>query len=76
MDDQQHITALPAQYKKLMVLVRWMLERFETGKKYTEREVNDIIKQHNEVSALFRRYMVDHKMMARENGIYWRVGEA
>jgi hypothetical protein len=76
MDNQQYITALPAQYKKLMVLVRWMLERFETGKKYTEREVNDIIKQHNEDSALFRRYMVDHKMMARENGIYWRVGDA
>lgn len=73
MDDQQRITAVPAQYKKLMVLVRWMLERFEKGREYTEKEVNDIIKNHHEDSALFRRYMVDHKMMARENNIYWRI---
>jgi hypothetical protein len=70
---QKRITALPAQYKKLMVLVRWMQDRFEAGKKYTEKEVNDIIKRHHEDSALFRRYMVDHKMMARENGVYWRL---
>jgi hypothetical protein len=72
MDKKQHITAIPAQYKKQMVLVRWMLEKFETGREYTEREVNDIIKRHHEDSAWFRRSMVDNRLMAREKGVYWR----
>ena len=75
LDKDQRVTTIPAQYKKQMVLVRWMLEKFETDKKYTEREVNDIIKRHHEDSAWFRRSMVDHKMMARDMGIYWRVAE-
>ncbi|MFZ0548823.1 MAG: DUF2087 domain-containing protein, partial [Candidatus Promineifilaceae bacterium] len=73
LDKNQRITAIPAQYKKQMVLVRWMSEKFEPGQEYTEREVNDIIKQHHEDSAWFRRFMVDHKMMAREKSIYWRI---
>ena len=73
MNDRQQIKAIPAQYKKQMVLVRWMLERFEKDRKYSEKEVNDIIMAHHEDSPFFRRTMVDHKMMARENNIYWRL---
>jgi len=71
--DGQRIKAIPAQYKKRMVLVRWMLGKFKMGVRYSEREVNEIIKQHHEDTAWFRRTMVDHKLMAREQGIYWRL---
>jgi predicted DNA-binding protein YlxM (UPF0122 family) len=75
LDKNQCISAIPAQYKKQMVLVRWMAEQFEMGKEYLEREVNEMIKRHHEDSAWFRRAMIDNRLMAREKGIYWRVGE-
>jgi hypothetical protein len=34
-----------------------------------------MIKRHHEDSAWFRRAMIDNRLMAREKGIYWRVGE-
>ena len=72
-DKNGQVTIIPTQYKKKMVLIRWMLEKFEMDKKYSEREVNDIIKRHHEDSAWFRRMMVDNRMMQREKGVYWRV---
>lgn len=74
--EDNRVKQIPVQYKKKKVLLRWMLQNFETEKRYTEREVNDTIKQYHPDSAWFRRAMVDEKMMAREKGIYWRLPEA
>jgi hypothetical protein len=71
--DGERIKAIPAQQKKQLVLLHWLLEKFEPGRQYTEREVNDIIKQHHEDSAWFRRSFIDHRLMAREKGVYWRL---
>lgn len=67
------VKAIPSQYKKQRVLLVWMLEKFEKGVNYPEREINEIIKRHHEDSAWFRRSFIEEKMMARENGIYWRL---
>ncbi|MBN1426031.1 metalloregulator ArsR/SmtB family transcription factor [Candidatus Fermentibacteria bacterium] len=67
------ITAIPAGYKKRLVLLRWLAERFEFGVKYPEKQVNALINRHHEDHAFFRRAMVDEGLMKRENGIYWRV---
>lgn len=72
----ERIKAIPAQYKKRLVLVRWLLEKFEMGVRYPEKEVNEIIQRHHEDSAWFRRTMVEHGMMAREKGIYWRLTQS
>lgn len=69
----ERIKAIPAQQKKQLVLLHWLVEKFEPGRQYTEREVNDIIKQHHEDSAWFRRSFIDHRLMARDKGIYWRL---
>lgn len=69
--DGETITQIPRSLKKKMVLVRWIAGKFEPGVRYSEREVNEIIKRHHEDSAYFRREMVDSRIMAREAGVYW-----
>ncbi len=69
--------AFPMQEKKLLVLVRYVLKSFEPGVRYTEKEVNRILKRYNDDTALLRRALVDFGLMQREGGggAYWREGE-
>jgi predicted transcriptional regulator len=74
-DENGCITAFPAQEKKYLVLLRYVLQSFEMGVRYTEKQVNEILSRYNEDTAQFRRYLVDYGMMGREGGggDYWRV---
>lgn len=67
------LKALPAQEKKLLAILRYIIQAFEIGKKYPEREVNEIIKKFHDDFASIRRYLIDYQFMQRENGIYWRI---
>ena len=69
------VTAFPTQQKKYLVILRYILEAFETGKRYSEREVNVVLERYNEDTARMRRSFVDFGLMAREGGggAYWRV---
>jgi hypothetical protein len=62
---------LPAQEKKLLVILRHVVKQFQTGERYPEKQVNTILWKFHEDTASLRRYLVDFKFMARENGIYW-----
>ncbi len=67
--------SFPAQEKKFLVLVRYALEAFERGKRYSEKEVNRMLKRFSDDTALLRRAFVDYGMMKREGGggAYWRL---
>ena len=59
--------------KRLVVLERLALE-FDVGRRYPEREVNQILGAfHPDWSAL-RRFLVDEGFLARDHGVYWRTG--
>jgi predicted transcriptional regulator len=72
-DEEGCITAFPAQEKKFVVLLRYVLKSFEPGRRYPEKEVNEILKKFNEDSATLRRGMIEFKLMTREGGggEYW-----
>lgn len=68
------IKAFPAQEKKLLVIVRHVLQAFEPDRRYTEKEVNELIKERfHEDCASIRRHFIEYKFMSRENGVYWRL---
>ena len=69
------LTQIPAQHKKRLVVLKWLVEKFEPGVRYPERKVNEIIQRHHPDTASLRRYLVDHRFMQREHGVYWRVTE-
>ena len=71
--DGDRIKEIPTRQKKKLVLLHWLLEKFEMGRKYPEPEVNDILKRHHYDYTSLRRYLIDFKLMARDRGIYWRL---
>ncbi len=67
------ITQLPARRKKQLVIMNWVVEHFDYDVRYPEAELNEKLKVLNPDFASLRRYLIDHKLMARENNIYWRI---
>jgi len=70
--------AFPVQEKKFLVLLRHAAEAFEPGKKYTEKQVNQILSRFHEDTAQLRRGLVAYQLMAREGGggKYWRLEQS
>jgi hypothetical protein len=77
LDREGRIKAFPAQEKKFQVLLRHVLQSFEPRRKYSEKEVNEIMARFNDDTASLRRGMIEYRYMAREGGggAYWRVDE-
>ena len=67
------LTKVPDTRKKRDVILKWLATQFEEGVRYSEPQVNAIIKRYHEDSATLRRELIGSKLMQRENGIYWRV---
>ena len=72
--EEGRIRAFPSQRKKQRVLHRWAVQRFEPGRRYAERDVNDILAELHEDTARLRRAFVEEGLMEREGGggAYWR----
>jgi len=67
------LTQIPAQLKKRMSILRWLADQFEFDRRYPEKELNEVIKRYHPDYASLRRYMIEAKLMQRENGVYWRL---
>lgn len=76
-DEEGRITAFPSQLKKYQVLLRYVVNAFEPGIRYPEKQVNEILSRFHEDTADMRRGLVEFKLMAREGGggAYWRLEE-
>lgn len=67
------LKAIPAQRKKERIILEVIAEQFDIDRTYTEREVNLIIADFHDDFCTIRRDMISEKLLARENGIYWKV---
>ncbi|GAB4575556.1 MAG: hypothetical protein Kow0077_27610 [Anaerolineae bacterium] len=72
-DADGRIKQFPAQFKKMKVILRYVVKAFEPGRMYTEKEVNDVLSRFHEDVATLRRELVEQGLMAREGGggKYW-----
>lgn len=68
------LKAIPAQRKKLGVVLRYVVKAFKKGKRYREKQVNEILRAYHEDTAVLRRELVEANLMMREGGggEYWR----
>jgi hypothetical protein len=59
--------------KKKIVILRKIASQFEKGRKYSEKEVNAILKDIFEDFATIRRYLIEYGFMERTNDCreYW-----
>ncbi|MEW2592744.1 DUF2087 domain-containing protein [Micromonospora aurantiaca] len=73
------LTRLPAQRGRRRVLLEHITEHtFEPGRRYPEREVDDVLRRWCEGGeadhVTLRRYLIDDMLLTREQGVYWRTG--
>jgi DNA-binding transcriptional ArsR family regulator len=67
------LKSIPATRKKRGAVLRWLMSDFTDGERYPEAEVNRLLQARHEDSATLRRELVGHHMLARNDGIYWRL---
>jgi hypothetical protein len=75
-DAEGRLHTIPASRRKRGVVLRWLMTGFEPDRRYPEAEVNAIIQARHWDSATLRRELIGHRMLARENGVYWRLPES
>ena len=63
---------IPASRKKRLVVLKWLVSKFDVGVKYSEPTVNQILKCYHPDYATLRRELISYQLMRRENGMYWR----
>ena len=64
------LKSIPTQRKKERIVLEEIAKAFESGKSYTEREVNIIIADFNDDFCTIRRDMVAEKLLVREKMTY------
>jgi len=68
------ITQVPTAAGKRQLLLDWLVQDFEPGKRYSEQMVNLILGRRHHDTAALRRYLVDAGLLDRDQGQYWRSG--
>jgi len=76
-DEAGRFSQMPGkrQKKKVALMLEYLSEKFEAGKKYTEREVNEILNQYHSFNdpATLRRLMYGSGLIDRtlDGRAYW-----
>ena len=68
------LKTIPSQRKKLEAVLRSIASAFTPGVRYSESQVNHILKQYHEDTATLRRELVGYRFLERTGGgeEYWR----
>jgi hypothetical protein len=68
------LTQIPAQRARKLVILDRLAQEFDVGSRYSERQVNAILRRFHEDVASLRRFLVDEGFLDRAAGEYWRSG--
>jgi hypothetical protein len=68
------LTSIPSGWAKRKIVLDWLAQRFEPGRRYSEAMVNLSLAQVHPDTAALRRYLVDDGFLSRDHGEYWRTG--
>jgi predicted transcriptional regulator len=78
LDADGRIRAFPVQWKKQVAILRHVVQAFEPGRRYAEKDLNATLKRFSADTARLRRSLVEAGLMAREGGggAYWRIDDS
>lgn len=68
------LISMPAKHGKRLVILDHVAQRFEPGHRYSEVEVNRMLRPVWADVAALRRYLVENGFLDRADGEYWRSG--
>lgn len=67
------LTLFPKKEKRKLVILQHLSKRFELNRTYTEKEVNEILRQAYDDYVTLRRYLIDYGFLERKDdgSAYW-----
>ena len=68
------LAQIPVRRAKRLLLLDCIAQAFAPGRRYSEAEVNALLRSLHDDHAALRRYLVDEDFLSREDGYYWRSG--
>jgi hypothetical protein len=68
------LTTMPRSGRKRLIVLEHIVQRFEPGHRYSEIEVNRLLRPVWDDVAALRRYLIDAALLDRADGVYWRIG--
>lgn len=66
------LVQLPVAPANWRLVLTWLVERFQPGAHYSEKQVNVLLQGHAIDHVTLRRLLIDHRLLVREAGIYQR----
>lgn len=72
--ERDRLREIPSARAKRRVILERIVQEFEPGLRYPEREVDRRLQLFHPDHAALRRYLVDEGLMTRADGSYWRSG--
>jgi hypothetical protein len=72
-DADGRIRELPARAARRELVLEYVATRFEPGREYTEKQVNEILLELHDDHVTLRRLLVDARLLSRDAGVYRRV---
>jgi hypothetical protein len=76
LDQDERLKEIPANRRKRVVILKWLMRMFEPDRLYKEVEINAHLKSRHWDCATLRRELVGHRMLERDAGVYWRLPDA
>ena len=72
----RRLIEIPLATAKRRAVMRRLVQEFEPGRRYTEKQVNLMLGLFHPDHAALRRYLVDEGLLERNptEGTYWRIG--
>jgi hypothetical protein len=67
------LRTIPSKRSRKLIVFAWLTEKFELERRYSEMEVNDLLREAHEDYATLRRDLCDFGFMQRRDGEYWRT---
>ena len=64
----------PTKRTRRVVVLEYLAQSFEPGRRYSEAEVNAILRPFDDDVAMLRRWLYDESFIDRGDGLYWRSG--
>lgn len=68
------LVRIPAKHRQRLIVLDRLAQQFEVGERFSERQVNALLRPFHEDVAALRRYLVDDGFLDRQAGEYWRSG--
>lgn len=69
---ENRLKAIPLDPEERQVILRWMAEKFELHRRYSETEVTDLVSQYYDKPLTLRRILADNRFLRHTGRQYWR----